>query len=343
MPWFCCRKYSSVDERAYIDPAKFNDQILLPTDSADRDNDADMQAVRWIRSVSSKGANERQFEDSCDEEEDLLIFNHDNSFDQGEVQSQGTLDYTSNHDTFNHEHIRSERIIPNPLINIIPMLSEEPIPDTIEERKENSGDSEQSEGYYDDSISEEPFEANFESQESIDVPQSTVNAAVTIEERTPLKIHLKKNNSLDVISDGGGILVGGEMDSNIRGGSVISSKSSSTDRSTNDVSRKREAIHSVSESMNVISPTSASSIMERDRHANEIIRYDGWQGYQEDYSDTSWSILGTSLNDETSKPHVLSPPLLEALQGFLPVSLSTDNFWMKYSLVRDVSFICTRT
>ena len=46
-------------------------------------------------------------------------------------------------------------------------------------------------------------------------------------------------------------------------------------------------------------------------------------------------ILGTSADDVDSKPHVLSPPLMESLQNFLPYSLSEDNFWMKYSLVRD--------
>jgi TLD len=46
-------------------------------------------------------------------------------------------------------------------------------------------------------------------------------------------------------------------------------------------------------------------------------------------------IFGTSADDESSKPHVLSPPLMESLQNFLPYGLSEQNFWMKYSLVRD--------
>jgi len=46
-------------------------------------------------------------------------------------------------------------------------------------------------------------------------------------------------------------------------------------------------------------------------------------------------ILGTSSDDVDSLPHVLSPPLMESLQSFLPFGVSEDNFWMKFSLVRD--------
>jgi hypothetical protein len=46
-------------------------------------------------------------------------------------------------------------------------------------------------------------------------------------------------------------------------------------------------------------------------------------------------ILGTSAKDESATPHVLSPPLMESLQNFLPDSVCESNFWLKYSLVRD--------
>ena len=46
-------------------------------------------------------------------------------------------------------------------------------------------------------------------------------------------------------------------------------------------------------------------------------------------------ILGTSADDVDSHPHVLSPPLMESLQSFFPFAKTSDNFWMKYSLVRD--------
>ena len=330
MPWLCCTKFSSVDETAYIDPAKFDDQILLPTASADRDDEADMQAVRWIRSVSSMDTHEKYHADDSGNEEDLFIFNHDNSFDQGDVQSQGTLDYTSNHATYNHESSRSESIIPNPLINIIPTLSEDPIHDINEEQIESSGESDQIETESDHDLhSVEPFEADFKSQESLTLPPTSVDQEIANEEGNIVTMHMNMYDTVDV--DGESTLVGRQTDSH------VSSKRTTTDSLTNDghTKKNREAAASL---MKVISPASAASIMERDRHANEIIRYDGWQGYQEDYRKASWSIIGTSLTDEISKPHVLSPPLLEALQGFLPVSLSTDNFWMRYSLVRDVSF-----
>ena len=48
-------------------------------------------------------------------------------------------------------------------------------------------------------------------------------------------------------------------------------------------------------------------------------------------------IIGTSTNDESAQPHVLSPPLMESLQSFLPYQISECNFWLKYSLVRDGS------
>jgi DNA-binding ferritin-like protein len=82
-----------------------------------------------------------------------------------------------------------------------------------------------------------------------------------------------------------------------------------------------------------------------DNTASEVLtRYDGWVDYVEadlddDISQNCFKIIGTFANDPSCKPHVLSPPLMEALQGFLPYSLSQNNFWLKYSLVRDVSMI----
>lgn len=53
--------------------------------------------------------------------------------------------------------------------------------------------------------------------------------------------------------------------------------------------------------------------------------------------DTSshFKILGTSGDDNSCHPHVLSPPLMEALASFLPEHVADDNFWLKYSMVRD--------
>lgn len=48
-----------------------------------------------------------------------------------------------------------------------------------------------------------------------------------------------------------------------------------------------------------------------------------------------FKILGTSANDTSCHPHVLSPPLMEGLQLFMPESLQEHHYWLKYSLVRD--------
>jgi hypothetical protein len=48
-----------------------------------------------------------------------------------------------------------------------------------------------------------------------------------------------------------------------------------------------------------------------------------------------FKILGTSADDTSCHPHVLSPPLMEGLQLFMPESLQEHHYWLKYSLVRD--------
>jgi len=48
-----------------------------------------------------------------------------------------------------------------------------------------------------------------------------------------------------------------------------------------------------------------------------------------------FQILGTSADDVTAHPHVLTPPLMEGLQEFMPESIHKHHFWLKYSLVRD--------
>jgi hypothetical protein len=49
----------------------------------------------------------------------------------------------------------------------------------------------------------------------------------------------------------------------------------------------------------------------------------------------NFRILGTSADDSSAYPHVLSPPLMDALMNFFPDSVSNQNYWLKYSLVRD--------
>lgn len=48
-----------------------------------------------------------------------------------------------------------------------------------------------------------------------------------------------------------------------------------------------------------------------------------------------FTILGTSADDYACHPHVLSPPIMEGLQSFMPESVADCNFFLKFSLVRD--------
>ena len=71
-------------------------------------------------------------------------------------------------------------------------------------------------------------------------------------------------------------------------------------------------------------------------------RFDAWNILQDEYANgyggagtLGFKILGTSVSDESAQPHVLSPPLMESLQAFLPTSKSGENFFMKYSMIRD--------
>lgn len=75
--------------------------------------------------------------------------------------------------------------------------------------------------------------------------------------------------------------------------------------------------------------------------------YDGWDVMHDEYAvgygyqSLPFCILGTNANDAKAQPHVLSPPLMESLQAFFPTPKTNDNFWLKYSLVRDGSSLHT--
>ncbi|KAG7348963.1 TLD domain containing protein [Nitzschia inconspicua] len=79
-----------------------------------------------------------------------------------------------------------------------------------------------------------------------------------------------------------------------------------------------------------------------DLHSEYSGRFDAWNVLQDDYANgyggggtLGFAILGTSASDESAQPHVLSPPLMESLQAFLPHTKSGQNFFLKYSMVRD--------
>jgi hypothetical protein len=66
--------------------------------------------------------------------------------------------------------------------------------------------------------------------------------------------------------------------------------------------------------------------------------FDPWKVLDDEYESggtVSFHILGTSGDDAQAHPHVLSPPLMESLQAFLPYQKSGESFWLKFSLVRD--------
>lgn len=88
--------------------------------------------------------------------------------------------------------------------------------------------------------------------------------------------------------------------------------------------------------------------------------YDAWEVLKDEYSpdygfnytspsedlsdDTipsGFQILGTSADDTSAQPHVLSPPLLDSLMNFLPDSIIGENYWLRFSLVRDGASIET--
>ena len=68
--------------------------------------------------------------------------------------------------------------------------------------------------------------------------------------------------------------------------------------------------------------------------------FDAWDIFHDEYlqnekDELTFTILGTSADDSSAQPHVLSPPLMDSLKEFLPDRISHYNYWLKYSLVRD--------
>ena len=94
-------------------------------------------------------------------------------------------------------------------------------------------------------------------------------------------------------------------------------------------------------SQNSVKDTDDESSFSSDE--DELTIHDAWNVLKDEYclacgygGDTlPFQILGTSADDTNAHPHVLSPPLMESLQAFLPNTVSQQNFWLKYSLLRD--------
>ncbi|KAL3939015.1 MAG: hypothetical protein SGBAC_006180 [Bacillariaceae sp.] len=77
-------------------------------------------------------------------------------------------------------------------------------------------------------------------------------------------------------------------------------------------------------------------------------RYDSWNIVKDEYvngygggGSLDFMILGTCADDLSASPHVLSPPMMESLAGFLPYAQSSENFFLRYSLVRDGASMLT--
>jgi hypothetical protein len=101
--------------------------------------------------------------------------------------------------------------------------------------------------------------------------------------------------------------------------------------------------------------SSGSSWGEEDHYENyscwEVLKNEYAEDFGFDYSErgispddildgndslqNTFRIIGTSADDKAAQPHVLSPPLMDALMSFLPDNLIGENFWLKFSLVRD--------
>mmetsp|Transcript_34041 Transcript_34041/g.82545 ORF Transcript_34041/g.82545 Transcript_34041/m.82545 type:complete len:353 (-) Transcript_34041:72-1130(-) len=77
-------------------------------------------------------------------------------------------------------------------------------------------------------------------------------------------------------------------------------------------------------------------------------RYDSWNIVKDEYVNgyggggtLDFMILGTCADDISAAPHVLSPPMMESLAAFLPYAQSSENFFLRYSLVRDGASMLT--
>jgi len=77
-------------------------------------------------------------------------------------------------------------------------------------------------------------------------------------------------------------------------------------------------------------------------------RFDSWNILKDEYvngygggGSLDFMILGTCADDISASPHVLSPPMMESLTGFLPYAQSNENFFLRYSLVRDGASMLT--
>jgi hypothetical protein len=70
----------------------------------------------------------------------------------------------------------------------------------------------------------------------------------------------------------------------------------------------------------------------------KLARFDGWPDHKS--MELPFRIIGAD-HDRRLQPRVMTPPMMEALRGFLPYQVTESNFWLKFSLVRDGASLAT--
>jgi hypothetical protein len=111
---------------------------------------------------------------------------------------------------------------------------------------------------------------------------------------------------------------------------------------------KSEKSARFNEALNTIEyiPSNLTSIHEKKKgrddedfpdHLSEGGKVNVWRSNMHllDHHRFDFRVLGTSMNDETTKPHVLTVSMMDALQDYLPYTKQGEMFWLKYSMVRD--------
>lgn len=73
---------------------------------------------------------------------------------------------------------------------------------------------------------------------------------------------------------------------------------------------------------------------------NHLKQFNAWEILEDEYagdfgfethtSPGSFMILGTSAVDTAAHPHVMSPPLMDALMHHLPPNIRGDNYWLRF-------------
>jgi hypothetical protein len=140
------------------------------------------------------------------------------------------------------------------------------------------------------------------------------------------------------------------------------SESAANDKETSSVRSDEEVRHDKDNSVYGSAKADDSSGSSWPEEDGGFEHYDAWEVLKDEYAedfgfdytnkgtnnDTPdderqhvFKILGTSADDVRAMPHVLSPPMMDSLLSFVPETLSSQNYWLKFSLVRDGASLST--